>query len=123
MSKVTPPEFEIAHFQWGPGDLPAPTDTTTISASFKADGGLRLLGYDMGLETKKLSGEFDWGYWVDIPFDELQSTIALLFALLFEGRDTDLTFDELKSALEDQGIEYTEGEGPYDAALKRNTPS
>lgn len=117
MSDVAPKEFEVARFQWGSGDLSEPTDATQITALFQADGGFRLLGYDMGPETKKLYGDFDWTYWIDVCGDETKPFIALLLRLLFEGRETVLTFDQLKSAMEDNEIGYTEGEGPNDDAL------
>lgn len=114
-------EFEIAHFHWGRGDVQGSTDSTWIYLIPQVDGGVRLLGYDLGPETLENHGEHDWGYWIDIGSDDLQACIAMLLSIVFEAPEYVPNFDELRSYLKEWEIDFTEGDGPFDESLKRKS--
>ena len=109
--------FDVSRFQWGPADLDGTTDTTCIQAIFAPCGKIRVLGYDMGPETQRMTGHYDYGYWIEVPAEDARCFVAGLLNRVLGG-DGACTFDQLKDICREWGINVREGDGPYSSKLE-----
>jgi hypothetical protein len=108
----------VASFRWGlDGDRI--TEHTWISLIVAPSGAMRLLGYDMGPETRAMTGHYDHGYWLDIAADDVPDFMARVLELAMTGSNA--TFDDLRAACDNHGIPYTEGAAPYTDDLEKIT--
>ena len=116
MTDVTP--IPVTSFHWG-AEHDRITEHTWISLIVAPSGTMRLLGYDMGPETRAMTGEYDYGYWLDIAADDVPDFMARVLELAMTGSNA--TFDELRAACDNHGIPYTEGAAPYSDELEKIT--
>lgn len=106
----------VNSFRWG-NDGDKITEHTWISLVVGASGAMRVLGYDMGPETKKMTGHFDYGYWLDITADDAPAFLATVLGLAMV--DEGATFDTIRDASKDNGVPFIEGDGPYSENLEK----
>lgn len=109
--------YEIAHFQWALEHRGGTTDATWIKVIFAASGAIRVLGYDMGPETETIFGHYDHGYWIDIPATAAGPFTACILHIALD-HDGALNFEQLKEALSDWSVSFSEGDGPYSSELE-----
>lgn len=117
---TTEDRIEITHFKWGPVGEDGLTDAMWFYVSQQPDKAARILGYSTGPETEKLYGHYDYEFWIDVSADQQILLIGLLAGAALDGKAPE-TFDDLKSACDDWGIDYTEGERDAAPDMRKNS--
>lgn len=89
-------------------ESPDGADTTSISLSFKPDGGVQIDGCYSGPQAEKFWGDWDHEFWLTVPASHAQAFLAALARDAFT-RDGRLTFSNLRTLCIAQGIPIDEG--------------
>jgi len=109
--------IDAAFFRWASVGSDGATEATWFKIIPARSGGIRVLGYDMGPETERMTGHYDYAYWIDISASDLMLFTACMVGKLL-GAEGSINFDQMKDACTDWGIPFVEGDGPYAKTLE-----
>lgn len=82
---MTGSAIRVAQFKWGPGDRFGTTDASEFKLTERSNGDLTIIRQDMGPETKKCFGPYDFEQSMSIAADDRTLFVALLLAHAVEG--------------------------------------
>jgi len=82
---MTDSAIEVAQFKWRHGDLSGTTDASEFKLTEGSNGDLTIIRQDMGPETQKCFGAYDFEQSISIAADDRALFLAMLLAHALEG--------------------------------------
>lgn len=101
--------IEVARFGWGPADLTGTTDTSAFTLTETPNGDLMIARQDMGPETEKCFGAYDFEQSVGIAADDRALFVAMLLAHAIEGEGP-LNWDQLQDLCKEWDVPFSASE-------------
>lgn len=101
--------IEVARFRWGPADLAGTTDASEFKLLEKPNGDLIIIRQDMGPETEKCFGAYDFEQSMSIAKDDKTLFVAMLLAHTLGGEGP-LNWDQLQDLSKDWDVPFSASE-------------
>lgn len=101
--------IEVAQFRWGPADLSGTTDTSDFTLIEKPKGDLIIARQDMGPETEKCFGAYDFEQSMSIAAGDRTLFVAMLLAHAVGGEGP-LNLEQLQELCKEWNIPFSASE-------------
>lgn len=103
--------IEVAQFRWGSADLSGTTDASEFTLTEKLNGDLVIVRQDMGPETEKYFGAYDFEQSMSIAANDRALFIAVLLTHAIE-REGPLNWDQLQDLCKEGDVPFSASERP-----------
>lgn len=101
--------IEFGRFRWGPADLSGTTDASKFTLTEKPNGDLMIVRQDVGPETEKSFGAFDFEQSISIAAADRALFVAMLLAHAIEGEGP-LNWDRLEDFCKEWDVLFSASE-------------
>jgi hypothetical protein len=101
--------IEVARFRWGPADLSGTTDASEFKLLEQPHGDLMIVRQDMGPETERCFGAYDYEQSMSIAADNRALFVAMLLAHAVEGEGP-LHWDQLQDLCTEWDVPFSASE-------------
>tara|TARA_B100000678_G_C18223922_1_gene508023 strand:+ start:3082 stop:3414 length:333 start_codon:yes stop_codon:yes gene_type:complete len=102
---MTASATKVAQFKWGPGGRSRTTDASEFKLTERSNGDLTIIRQDIGPETKKYFGAYDFEQSMSIAADDRTLFVAMLPAHAVGG-EVPLNWEQLQDLCKESDVPF-----------------